>query len=128
MSKNKTSINWIKKQNRDLYVRLSKNEGYRSRAVFKLKEIDQKYKILKNGISLIISRKNPKLLNSSHHEDDEMWGFTITRKLEPKGKKEMPRYQYLAPNGKILRFKSKSIIVRSIPTSNLLLAGTTRLI
>ena len=63
----------------------------------------------KNGISLIISRKNPKLLNSSHHEDDEMWGFTITRKLEPKGKKEMPRYQYLAPNGKILRFKSKSI-------------------
>ena len=32
---------------------MSKKEGYRSRAVFKLKEIDEKYKILRNGISLI---------------------------------------------------------------------------
>ena len=53
MSKNKISKNWINKQRRDLYVRMSKKEGYRSRAVFKLKEIDEKYKILKNGISLI---------------------------------------------------------------------------
>ena len=53
MQKNKISKNWINKQRRDLYVRMSKKEGYRSRAVFKLKEIDEKYKILKNGISLI---------------------------------------------------------------------------
>ena len=53
MSKNKISKNWINKQSRDLYVRQSKKEGYRSRAVFKLKEIDEKYKIIKNGISLI---------------------------------------------------------------------------
>ena len=53
MLKNKISKNWINKQRRDLYVRMSKKEGYRSRAVFKLKEIDEKYKILKNGISLI---------------------------------------------------------------------------
>ena len=53
MPKNKISKNWINKQKRDLYVRLSKKEGYRSRAVFKLKELDEKYKILKNGISLI---------------------------------------------------------------------------
>ncbi len=42
MPKNKISKNWINKQRRDLYVRMSKKEGYRSRAVFKLKEIDQK--------------------------------------------------------------------------------------
>jgi len=53
LPKNKISKNWINKQRRDLYVRMSKKEGYRSRAVFKLKEIDEKYKILKNGISLI---------------------------------------------------------------------------
>jgi len=53
LQKNKISKNWINKQRRDLYVRMSKKEGYRSRAVFKLKEIDEKYKILKNGISLI---------------------------------------------------------------------------
>jgi len=53
LPKNKISKNWINKQKRDLYVRQSKKEGYRSRAVFKLKEMDEKYKILKNGISLI---------------------------------------------------------------------------
>tara|TARA_B100000965_G_scaffold399747_1_gene420299 strand:+ start:2031 stop:2642 length:612 start_codon:yes stop_codon:yes gene_type:complete len=53
LSKNKISKNWINKQKRDLYVRQSKREGYRSRAVYKLKEIDEKYRILKNGIFLI---------------------------------------------------------------------------
>ena len=53
MKKNKISKNWINKQKRDIFVRQSKIEGYRSRAVYKLKEIDEKFKILKNGISLI---------------------------------------------------------------------------
>ena len=53
MSKNKISKNWLTKQRRDLYVRKSQSEGYRSRAIYKLKEIDEKYKILKNGIKLI---------------------------------------------------------------------------
>ena len=53
MRKNKISKNWINKQRRDIYVRQSKVEGYRSRAVYKLQEIDKKFKILKNGISLL---------------------------------------------------------------------------
>ena len=53
MKKNKISKNWINKQRRDIYVRQSKVEGYRSRAAYKLKEIDEKFKILKNGISVI---------------------------------------------------------------------------
>ena len=53
MKKNKISKNWINKQRRDIYVRRSKIEGYRSRAVYKLQEIDQKFKIFKNGISVI---------------------------------------------------------------------------
>ena len=47
MKKNKISKNWINKQRRDIYVRKSKIEGYRSRAIYKLKEIDEKFKILK---------------------------------------------------------------------------------
>ena len=47
MKKNKISKNWINKQRRDIYVRRSKIEGYRSRAIYKLKEIDEKFKILK---------------------------------------------------------------------------------
>ena len=53
MAKNNISKNWINKQNRDQYVRLSKIDGYRSRAIYKLKEIDEKYNVLKNGIKLI---------------------------------------------------------------------------
>ena len=53
MKKNKISKNWINKQRRDIFVRRSKVEGYRSRAVYKLQEIDQKFKIFKNGMSVI---------------------------------------------------------------------------
>ena len=59
MKKNKISKNWINKQRRDIYVRQSKVEGYRSRAVYKLQEIDKKFNILKNGISLIDLRAAP---------------------------------------------------------------------
>tara|TARA_Y100001936_G_scaffold168099_1_gene164296 strand:+ start:1647 stop:2258 length:612 start_codon:yes stop_codon:yes gene_type:complete len=53
LKKNKISKNWINKQRRDIFVRKSKVEGYRSRAVYKLQEIDDKFKIFKNGISVI---------------------------------------------------------------------------
>ena len=53
MKKNKISKNWINKQRRDLYVRKSKIEGYRSRAVYKFKEIDEKFKILKEVFTVI---------------------------------------------------------------------------
>ena len=53
MKKNRISKNWINKQRRDIYVRKSQVEGYRARSAYKLIEIDQKFKILKNGISVI---------------------------------------------------------------------------
>tara|TARA_B100000700_G_scaffold44189_1_gene45781 strand:- start:1392 stop:2003 length:612 start_codon:yes stop_codon:yes gene_type:complete len=53
LKKNKFSKNWIIKQKRDIYVKQSKIEGYRSRAVYKLQEINEKFKILKNGISIV---------------------------------------------------------------------------
>ena len=65
----------------------------------------------KHGISLIISKRNPKILDSNHSIDDEKWGFTVTRKFMPNGRKQNPRYQYLAPNGEVLRFKADSINV-----------------
>ena len=51
--KNKISKNWIRKQKKDIFVRKSKIEGYRSRAAYKLIEINKKFSILKNGISLL---------------------------------------------------------------------------
>ena len=53
MKKNKISKNWIFKQQNDIYVKKSRLEGYRSRAVYKLQDIDKKFKIFRNGISII---------------------------------------------------------------------------
>ena len=53
MKKNRISKNWINKQRRDIYVRKSLVDGYRARSAYKLIEINEKFKILKNGISVI---------------------------------------------------------------------------
>jgi len=53
LKKNKISKNWINKQKRDIYVRQSKLEGYRSRAVYKLQEIQTKFKVINNGMSIV---------------------------------------------------------------------------
>ena len=53
MKKNKISKSWVIRQRRDKYVRQSKLEGYRSRAVYKLKELDEKFKIIKNNLSIL---------------------------------------------------------------------------
>ena len=53
MKKNKISKSWVIRQRRDKYVRQSKLEGYRSRAVYKLKELDEKFKIIKNNFSIL---------------------------------------------------------------------------
>ena len=53
MKKNRISKNWINKQRRDIYVRKSQVDGYRARSAYKLIEINEKFKIFKNGISII---------------------------------------------------------------------------
>ena len=53
MKKNKISKNWINRQKRDIYVRQSKIEGFKSRAVYKLKEIEKKFKIFKGANSVV---------------------------------------------------------------------------
>ena len=49
----KPNSNWRQQQNQDIYFRKAKVLGYRSRASFKLAELNDKYKLFKNG-SLII--------------------------------------------------------------------------
>ena len=53
MKKNKISKDWINRRRKDIYVRQSKIEGYKSRAIYKLKEIDEKFKILNDAKSAI---------------------------------------------------------------------------
>jgi 23S rRNA (uridine2552-2'-O)-methyltransferase len=44
---------WLERQLNDPYVAQAKREGYRSRAAFKLIEIDDKYRFLKSGMTVV---------------------------------------------------------------------------
>jgi 23S rRNA (uridine2552-2'-O)-methyltransferase len=48
-----SSRRWLERHLNDPYVQRSKNEGYRSRAAYKLIEIDEKYHLLKPGMRVI---------------------------------------------------------------------------
>jgi 23S rRNA (uridine2552-2'-O)-methyltransferase len=48
-----SSTRWLKRQLNDPYVRRAKAEGYRSRAAFKLIEMDDKHRLLKPGYRVV---------------------------------------------------------------------------
>ncbi len=53
MAKSKSSKSWLKEHFDDEYVRRSQQDGYRSRAVYKLIEIDKKDHLVKPGMTVI---------------------------------------------------------------------------
>lgn len=53
MARTKTSKQWLKEHFEDEYVKRSREEGYRSRASFKLLEIQEKDHLLKPGMTVI---------------------------------------------------------------------------
>jgi 23S rRNA (uridine2552-2'-O)-methyltransferase len=53
MARSKSSSRWLKEHFDDEYVQRSKQEGYRSRAIYKLIEIQQKDRVLKPGMTVI---------------------------------------------------------------------------
>ena len=52
-SRSVSSRRWLERQLNDPYVRAAKEEGYRSRAAFKLLEIEKKFRIFKNKFKVI---------------------------------------------------------------------------
>ena len=59
MKKNKISKNWLQKQKKDIFFKKSKIQGYRSRSAFKLIEMDEKFKFLKNNLTLLDLGSSP---------------------------------------------------------------------
>ena len=51
--KSKSSKIWLQEHKDDIYVRQSKVEGYRSRAAYKLLEINKKDKLFKSGMTVV---------------------------------------------------------------------------
>ena len=53
MARSKSSHRWLREHFNDEYVKQAQREGYRSRAIYKLKEIDEKKKLLRPGMTVI---------------------------------------------------------------------------
>jgi 23S rRNA (uridine2552-2'-O)-methyltransferase len=52
-NRSQSSKQWLERQLNDPYVARARSEGFRSRAAFKLIEIDEKYRILKKGARVV---------------------------------------------------------------------------
>ena len=49
MSRSKSSQRWLQEHHADPYVQKARREGYRSRAIYKLMELQEKDRLLKSG-------------------------------------------------------------------------------
>lgn len=53
MARSKSSARWLREHFTDEYVKRAQQEGYRSRAVYKLLEIDEKDRLLRPGMTVV---------------------------------------------------------------------------
>ncbi len=53
MARTKSSTQWMQEHFDDPYVKMAQAQGYRSRAVFKLKEINDKDNLIKAGMNIV---------------------------------------------------------------------------
>ncbi len=75
MPRSKSSKRWLQEHFNDPYVKKAQAEGYRSRAVYKLKEIDEKEHLLKPGMTIVDLGAAP-----------GGWTQYVTQKLDGRGK------------------------------------------
>lgn len=73
MAKNKLNKNWLHDHINDPYVKLAQKEGYRARAAYKLKEIDEAEKLIRSGQVIVDLGCTP-----------GSWGQYVRRKLAGK--------------------------------------------
>ena len=71
----RSSGSWRERQEKDPYVQRARKEGWRSRAVFKLEQIDQKERFIKPGIVCVDLGSAP-----------GGWSQYVTEKLNGKGR------------------------------------------
>jgi len=75
VARSKSSKNWLNEHFNDEYVKQSQKDGYRSRAVYKLKEIDEKDYLIKPGSTIIDLGAAP-----------GSWCEYVVRRLKGKGR------------------------------------------
>jgi 23S rRNA (uridine2552-2'-O)-methyltransferase len=75
VAKKTSSAQWKRRQAKDPYVKRAHDEGWRSRAVFKLEELDKKYQLLKGNSTVVELGAAP-----------GGWSQYVAKKVLPKGR------------------------------------------
>jgi len=75
MARSRTSSKWLQEHFNDEFVKRSQKEGYRSRAVYKLMEIDDKDRLLKPGMTVVDLGAAP-----------GSWSELVSKRIGGKGK------------------------------------------
>jgi len=75
MTKRPSSTRWLQRQKKDPYVKQAQQSEYRSRAVYKLKEIDEKDHLFRKGQTVIDLGAAP-----------GSWSQYVARQVGPQGK------------------------------------------
>ena len=52
-TRSSSSKKWLDRQHNDPYTQKAKEEGYRSRAVYKLAELNERYDLIKPGMTIV---------------------------------------------------------------------------
>ncbi|MDJ0684810.1 MAG: RlmE family RNA methyltransferase [Alphaproteobacteria bacterium] len=99
------SARWLQRQLNDPYVAEARKRGYRSRAAFKLLELDDRYGFLKRGASVVDLGCAPggwtqiavKRANPNHDADNKVIGIDILA-AEPVAGAEILLGDFMAPD------------------------------
>ena len=121
--RSKKSRSWVIKQHRDQFVKKSKVLGYRSRSAFKLIELNDKFRFLKNSINLLDIGSSPggwSQVASNYVKKGNILAIDI-KKMESLDKVTFLKCDFLEKEAKdmILRhFKGKIDVVISDMAAN----------
>ena len=74
MAKSKSSRRWLDEHFSDEFVQRAQQEGYRGRAVYKLKELDKRFELLKPGMQIVDLGSAP-----------GAWSEYVSQRLKGKG-------------------------------------------
>ncbi len=90
VSKNKFNKDWLQDHLNDPYVKMAQREGYRARAAYKLKEIDEQDHLIKAGMTIVDLGSAP-----------GSWSQFVRNRLVEFGQKN-PQIESGKPHGKII--------------------------
>jgi len=65
----------------------------------------------RHNMQLIVSRRHPEAPVAQNDGSEDLWGFTIVRRMRPTGGRKNSMYVYLAPNGEVPRFEANALNV-----------------